>query len=44
MIQNDIFVLNTNITDGLNLKKKIDIIISNPPYVPTEKEELDSAL
>ena len=43
-IQNDIFVINTNIADGINLKKKIDIIICNPPYVVTDQDELDSAL
>ena len=35
-------VINTNIINGLemSLENKVDIIICNPPYVPTEDEIL----
>ena len=36
-------VINTNISSGLNLDHKVDVIICNPPYVVTSDEELDFA-
>lgn len=33
-------VINTNLLDGIRLYKSIDILIFNPPYVPTYTEEV----
>lgn len=37
--------INTNIADSLynRLKGNVDVVICNPPYVPTEDDELQKA-
>lgn len=41
---NVVQLINTNLNDGIRLKDSVDLLIFNPPYVPTINDEVDKGL